>query len=421
MVFVGVQMFLAPVHGQDLNAWLDAIDDENPRVIAARAKWRAAEAMINQIAGLPDPMIGVDMMRDTSTRFSDYAALEYMVEQELPWFGRRGMARDVALLEAEAMGYEMLEVRRQVRATIVAATWDLWAARQSLEVAHEQVRLTEALAGSVRSRLEAGQAAQSDWLRVKIEAERLLNDAVTMERDVEVALARLNTQLNADPDTPRSTDIMPPLPEWNLSLQQLKDDTRQYSGILMATFWREMARDLARKSARLEQRPSLSFVVKARQFRESGSIEEYDTGVAMNFPWLWRGKYQARRAEAEADYRMASADLEAETSETLFEIQELYTEAESRLRTMRLYEEKILPSVRSMAESAREAYPAGMMSAMEMIDAQRMTLESEMIYLKEQAAYASAYAKLMAIAQPWTPDEFDFGLPLHEGGRSDEK
>lgn len=406
---------------QDLAGWLADIDEVNPSVVAARSKWEATRTMAKQSYGLPDPIIGMDMMRSESTRLSDYSELEYMVEQGLPWFGRRGVDREIARLEAEAVGFEMLEIRRQVRAKLTAAAWELWAARRSLLVAREQLQLTETLGESTRLRFEAGQASQMDWLRLQIETERLRNDVITMEREVDIALARLNSELDAEPLTPRSTDDMPPLPEWKASLQQLRENARQYRCILMATLWREKARDLARKSARLEQRPNFSIAVKARQFRETGSIVEYDTGIALNVPWLWRGKYQGRMAEAEAEYQRARADLKAETAATMRDIQEMYTEAESRLRNVRLYEEHILPKARALAESTRKAYPSGMMSSMEMIDAQRMALEAEMTWIKEQAAYAAAYAKLMAIAQPWSADEFDFGLPLNEGGIADEE
>jgi outer membrane protein TolC len=399
--------------GDSLADWLSSIDDFNPAVIAAHAKWRAAETMIDQALGWADPMIGVDVMRD-NTGFDDYAALEYMIEQEAPWPGRLRVVRDVAQLEAEAVGYEMLEVRRQVRAKITAATWDLWAARKSAGVVKENAELTSQLADVTRARLEAGQAPQTDWLRMQVELEKMRNEAVTMEREIDVAQARLNALLNAPPATFRATDEMPPLPELIGTIQQLQDDARKYCCILMATLWREMARDLARKSTRLEQRPNLAFRVEARQFRESGSIDEFDTGVLINFPWLWRGKYKARNAEAEADLAMARAELEDETAMTLTDIQEMYTEAEAKLRSVKLYETSILPQTRALADSSREAYPAGMMSAMELLDAQRMVQDALMTYYRESAAYAGAHAKLNAIAQPWTPDEFDTGLPLHQ-------
>jgi outer membrane protein TolC len=413
LAFTACTYCCVPAFSDSLPDWLDSIDEVNPSVVAARAKWKAAEAMVNQAAGWDDPMLGVEVMRD-NTQFSDYMNLAYMVEQAVPWPGRLRMVRGVAQLEAEAIGYEMLEVRRQVRAKITAATWALWAARKSAEVVKENVELTSQLTEVTRARLEAAQAPQTDWLRMQVELEKIRNEAVTMEREIDVAQARLNALLNAPPGTFRATDEMPPLPELIGTIPQLQDDARQYNGIRMATLWREKARDLARKSTRLEQRPNFAFRVEARQFRETGSIDEFDTGVLINFPWLWRGKYKARNAEAEADLAMVRAELDEETAMTLTDIQEMYTEAEARLRSVKLYETSILPQTRALADSSREAYPAGSMSAMELLDAQRMVQDALMTYYRESAAYVAAHAKLFVIAQPWTPDEVDTGLPLHQ-------
>lgn len=226
-------------------------------------------------------------------------------------------------------------------------------------------------------------------------------------------LAMLNGLLNEPPDTFRSTDVMPELPELSGSVEQLQEDARMYCCILMAAVWRELAKDRARDSARLESRPNLSVRVEARQFEESGSVDEIDTGVFMNIPWLWGGKYKGRRAEAEAERNMAKAMLDEEVAMTLAEIQEIYSDAESRLRTMKLYEDTILPRSRNLADTSRESYQSGKMTAMELLDAQRMVQDALMTWYEETAAYASSHALLMSIARPWTPDEFATGLPLH--------
>ncbi|HMP90989.1 MAG TPA: TolC family protein [Kiritimatiellia bacterium] len=407
--------FSTSTHADNIQTWLDDVDESNPSVIAARQRWLAAKAMVSQASSLPDPMIGFNVERN-NTRFTDYMGFEYMFEQEVPWPGRLRVDREIARLEAEAVGFELLEVRRQTRAKITSEAWNLWAARKSRNLMREQEQLAASLVDTAQARLESGQVGQVEVLRLQIESERIRNQVITMEREVDVALARLNSLLNDDPQTFRSTEEMPTLPEFTMSLQQLQENARLYCCILMATLWREMARDLERKSARLEQRPDVVLRIEARQFRDSGNVEEYDTGVAFSFPWLWQGKYRGRKAEAEAEYLMAQAMLEEETAMTLTDIQEMYTDAENKLRNLRLYEEIIIPRTRALAETSREAYISGSLSVMEVIDAQRMLLDAWMNFYQESAAYAGAFARLMATAQPWAVDEFDFGLPLHMEG-----
>jgi len=395
-----------------LEAWLQEIDQTNAAVKAAYSRWQAAKALTPQASGWSDPVAGVDFDRD-NTRFADYTMIEYMLEQELPWPGNTGLAAEIAGIEAEARGFEYLEIRRQARAKIITATWELWANQQARLIMKEQLNLISALEQSEQARMESGQASQASWLRLRIERDTMANTLATMEREVDVARAKLNAELNADPSTPRPDIPMPGIPVLDVTVEKLQEDARKYCCILMATLWRERASDLARTAARREQRPVVSLKVDARQMRDSGRIEEIDTGIAFNFPWLWNGKYSARRAEAEADYQMASAELQKEINMTLVDIQEMFTMAETRRRNIQLHEESILPNTRTLAASSRESYATGMMPAMEMIDAQTMLLEAEMNYLKEKAAFAEAHAKLMAIAQPWTPEEIATGLPVH--------
>jgi len=401
------------VRAGSLDEWLNAVDHDNPTVKAAWARWQAAKAMTPQAGGgYPDPLIGVDVERD-NTSMDDYMNLEYLLEQEIPWPGRLGVDREVAKLESEAVGFEYLEIRRKTRAKIISATWSLWKVRKAQETLRENLLLTGQLESITLSGLEAGMSSQTDLLRVQVEKDKLENELKTMVQEERSMLAMLNGLLNEPLDTYRPTDDMPELPELSGSVEKLQDDARMYCCILMAAVWREFAKDRARDSARLESRPNFSVRVEARQFEESGSIDEIDTGIFMNIPWLWGGKYKGRRAEAEADRNMAKAMLDEEVAMTLAEIQEIYSEAESRLRTMKLYENTILPRTRKLADTSRESYLSGKMSAMELLDAQRMVQDALMTWYAETAAYASSHALLTSIAQPWTPDEFATGLPLH--------
>ena len=223
----------------------------------------------------------------------------------------------------------------------------------------------------------------------------------------------MNRLLDAEPGTPRDTTQEPPLPPFDQSLETLQEHARQFCCILMATLRRTEAAAAAIQSARLEGRPTLQFRVEARQFKDGNGIDEYDTGVFMNFPWLWRGKYKAMAAEAAAERSVAEADYEEEVNMTLFEVQDLHTMAENRLRTLKLYEDTLVPRARELVASSRQAYEAGRMAALELLDAQRMLQEALMDLYAAKAGFATAVASLQSIAAPWSPEELATGLPPH--------
>jgi outer membrane protein TolC len=145
--------------------------------------------------------------------------------------------------------------------------------------------------------------------------------------------------------------------------------------------------------------------VEARQFNGSGGIDEVDTGVFLNLPWPWHGKYGAMAAEAEASRRMAEAELAEEKNATLLEVRDLYAHAESARLNMLAYQEAILPRARQLVESAGAAYAAGGASYLELTEAEQALRAAELGYFRTKAEYGKKVAALESIAAPWDADE----------------
>lgn len=394
----------------------DSLDDlvarameNNPEVQAALSNWQASQKKAGIVSGLPDPMLGADVERD-STALDEYMGVEYMAEQEFPWFGKRGADRRVAELEAQAAGFEYLEKRRDIHAEVVSKAWKLWAATTSLEALQQIRDLSAQTEKLLAARQEAGQATQAEALQVRITALKLANELAMAERELKVARAELNALLNYDPEKPRPVPENMELPQSDAKLEDLLNQARKYSAILMAALRREEAREAAVKAVKLENRPMISLRVEARQFEESGSIDEVDTGIFLKFP-LWQSKYRAMTAEAVSEAEMATADFDVELNMTLLEIQEHYAEVENHLATYQLYESEIVPRALEIVEASSEAYRTGGMEAMGLLMAQQTYQEAIITLYKEKAAYAAAHAALFSIASPWNEAEKATGLP----------
>lgn len=397
---------------ETLHEWLAGADETNPEIRAALQRWESAKASALRSAGWADPMVGFDLERMT-TRLSDVDGIEYMVQQDLPWFGKRKADLAAAQLQAEVVGFAYLETRRLVHSRITAAFWALWESRQRLSLARESLRVAEQTDSIAQARQAAGQAPQTDLLRARMETLRLSNEVVSVENRIGVALANLNALLNAPPSTPRATDAPPPLPAFEQSLEQLQESATMYCCTLVGAIRRKEAAAAMLRAARLEARPMTSARVEARQM-DGGGIEEVDTGIFLTVPFVSRSKYKALLAATQAEVSMAEAELEAEIQETLAMVQRLYTEAEEHHRTVRLYETLLVPQARALVASSIEAYQAGTLSALELLDAQVMYQDAMLALQSETAAYASTHAELTAQSAPWTDEELATGLPPHE-------
>ena len=398
------------VAADPLEDWLNKAMEQNQQIIAARQAWEAAKERAPQARSFDDPMVGVEFMRMDSTRFDDYDTTEVMVSQRLPWFGKRRARIDTADRGAEVAGFRYLEKRRDVRARLTTAYWQLWVAQRAVEINRENLELLTQFEKIARARYEAGQGLQADVLRAQVERDRLETDLLTMKQDLEVAQARINRLLSEPVQTPREVSTTPAVPELPGMLTELYDRATTYNSMLRSMSRMIDAREAAVRSARLNYAPNFELRVMARQHDGQSGFQEYDTGVAINIPWLWRGKYDARVREARAELDQADAQYQDMVDRTFLNVREFHASADAGLRTVRLFEDVILPRTREFLDSTRAAYESGRVTLLELINAQRAWEDTHLAYERTRARYGADVAKLEEITQPWTEHEIESGL-----------
>ncbi len=170
-----------------------------------------------------------------------------------------------------------------------------------------------------------------------------------------MAAAAVNRLLSQPEDTPRSPPAEPRIPELNWTLDEALAAARVYCCLLIS-FQKEMASAAESvRAARLDRAPDFEFWVAAKQDRDGGDLRELDTGVGINIPWIWSGKYRAGERQARAELARAEAMLENEVDMLLLEIREIYTRAETAERTVKLYREVLIPRAGELVAASRAA------------------------------------------------------------------
>lgn len=394
----------------NLDTWIAQAWKSNPEIAAAREKWNGARERIARARAIDDPMVGADFERSDTTHFDTFTDIEWMVSQKVPWLGKLGARSNAAALEAQAVGFRYLEAGRDVIARVRIAYWNLWLTRRQIEVSRSNQTLLEQVESVARARYEAGSGTQADVLRAQVERARLKNELISLEQEAVVAQASLNRLLNEPLTTPRVADKPIPLPPLTRSLEELQEAARQYCCVLMAAQRQLEAKEAAVKVAKLEYAPDIEFRVEARQLNGKNGIQEYDTGVFLNFPWLWQGKYRAGVREARAGVHAAQAEFDNELSMTLLDIKEDYTKSEAGMRLVEQYEKTILPQAQLLVESTRASYEAGKATFLEWMDALRGQREFQIEADRARAQYGKDFARLEQNIEPWTPREIATGL-----------
>lgn len=405
--------FTAPTFAESLSFLIREGLQHNAALQAAQQQWQASTTRIRAARGLDDPMIGVTAERD-NTRFNDYMDLAYMVSQQFPAWGTRSARVAAATHQAEAEGLRFLDAGRALRATITESAWNLWLADRRLETTREIAQLADRLTDSVRARYEAGQAMSADLVRAQIEQARLNNEAVTFQREREIALATLNAQINADSSTPRLLDDLEAVETGLPPLSELMARAKESNCAVLAMERETEARQAMAQANRRERRPAIQINVEARQREGDSGIHAFDTGVAMNLPWIWGGKYNATIAGAEAERQLAAAALQDAQRASEQQITERHAQAENAQRTADVLKTTIVPLARQAVEQTQAAYTAGTGGLLDRIEAQRTLLESELDLHTAVAAGGIARARLDQLTAPFGDWEQSTGaLPEH--------
>lgn len=389
---------LAGARAQGTNS-LDALIEtalaNNPEITAAHRRWDAALQKIPQARALDDPMVGVDVERSGTTRLDTYSDNEWMISQNVPWFGKRdakgrveeGMARK-GEQEYRAKAFEITSMVKQ-------AYYDLWQAQRELELNARNQKLMEQFVGVTTAKYEVGKSSQADVLKANTELAKLKEAMFDVQREVEKARAELNQQLNRAPETPVEIEAGMPTPTVAFALPAALKLAAEQRPELLAVRLGELSSakaslDLAKK----EYMPDVQFRVEARQFNGQSGIQEYDTGVFMNFPWLQLGKRKAMVREAKLSVEQKQFDYEALQRKTAAEVKKLYDGMEVMHHHYELFIDKIIPQQRAAVEAAQASYETDKADFLDLLDAQRMLLDFEMQNLHHTAEFYRLAAEL---------------------------
>ncbi|MEP6765361.1 MAG: TolC family protein [Gemmatimonadaceae bacterium] len=347
----------------------------SPRVDAAAALARAAQARVSSASTLPDPQLQLGFMNRSLPSLAPMGVLgmtQLQLMQMIPTAGKLSLAGRVASAQASAARARVDDVRWEQRARVAMAFYEYYEADRAVGIALNTKRLLQDVATTARTMYTVGDGRQADVLRAQVEIARMTADVVrmgTMRVTMSARLvAALNTPLSATisarPELPALPDILPPLD----------------SLVLMAESYRPMIaagkEDLraAEASARLAAKeiwPDLQVGVQYAQQRGlMGTDHMGSLMIGATLPIFARRRQLQMREEGLAMQAMAQSDLAAMRADTRGRVLELYADF-TRARDLRvLYRTTVLPQAQASVTSSLAAYRVGDVNFMTLLDNQ---------------------------------------------------
>ena len=386
----------APAQAQDqlpgasIESLLEYARERNPEYSAMRLEAAAAAERVTPVAALPDPRLRVEL-RDI-TKFGEQSptlsptrvgSTRYLLMQDVPWFGKRDLKREIAGLDAEGARGQALGSWAELAARIKSAYAQLYSVYRSERYGREVLDLMERLERIARVRYAGGLAVQQDVVRAQVEQTGMRAELIALENERRQLQARMNALLARPAGAPLAEpgQLRPVPPPAQLEYATLEERVRARNPQLFTEGARIRLAEKNRELAYKNRYPDFTFGVSPIQYENA--IEEWELMVELNLPFQQASR-RAQQRESEAMLSASRARAEALSNQVLAELAEHLAGIEAARRTESLTAGSLLPQAELSFRAALAGYETGKIDFATLLDAQRQILQARLGRLKAE-------------------------------------
>jgi outer membrane protein TolC len=394
-------------------SWLlSQVRSNNASLKSVRAAWEAMEARIRPARAWEDPIVGVDLERNT-TQFADINDLEWTVAQEIPISGKNRLRGKIATAQAAVAQteWQRRDLDLTTRARVAFHRFANGYAQLALNRQNEN--LLRSVVEISRDKYALGKRTQSDVLMAETDLARVTEQRRDIEREILEVQSVLNTLMN---HMPQET-LPPPAPllfrDIALDLSRLQEMALEHRPNLRGLQKKIEAAEGQISLARRAWIPDPEIRLEARQYDGiGGGFQEYDTGIFFKIPWFNQGKYRGAISEARRNAESAAYELTALQSETLGMVRDQVTKIETFHHHYLIFKDRIVPLAGQTVDATQIAYSTDKATILELLAAQRSFQEAESTLQHHLTEYLNAIADLEAmIGEPVLRDSDRFKTP----------
>ncbi|MCH8020526.1 TolC family protein [candidate division KSB1 bacterium] len=384
-------------------ASLDMLVEEalqnNPEIKSAERRWLGSEQRPTQVSTLPDPMFSYSrFIESVETRVGPQENV-FTLSQRIPFPGKLGLKGKMAKQNALAEEQRYQATIRDVVFKVKQAYYDLYWVDRSIGILNQYLALLQDFTRVAEQKYATGQGIQANVLKSQVEISSTMERRFGFDKIRRGVAARINALLgrpqNSELATVSTIDTMRAnLDEAalvNLALSQREELRAVQAMIGKSEFMKSLAKreywpDLNLKANYIDVSKGVSTAPDAGK-------NAWSVMVGLNLP-IWLGKRNA--AVREADETISSNRLAYENLENQVkaEIKDFYYQVQITGRTLDLYEQGLIAQAESSLESSLASYRTGRLDFLNLLDAERMLLNLNLGYVKEQSSYQAQLAAL---------------------------
>jgi outer membrane protein TolC len=386
--------------GRTVDSLLEFARDRNPEYAAMQAEADAASERVTSAGALPDPRFRMEL-RDITRSGDQNPALSpgrvgstrYLLSQEIPWFGKRDLKREVAEFEGEGARGRALGTWSDIAARIKTTYAQWYYVHGNERLTREILDLMRRLEKIAQVRYSSGLAALQDVIRAQVEQTRLRGELVTLGTEQQQLHTRLNALLARPVAAPLAApERLRPLPAPALlDYAALEERLLARNPLLASEVSKLKAAEKSRELTYRNRYPD--FTIGAGPIQYQSAIREWEVMVEMNIP-LQQSARRAQERESEAMLAVARSRREASTNQVLAELAENLAGIEGARRIEALATDDLLPEAKLTFRAALAGYENGKLDFATLLDAQRQIRQARQDQIRAQAEGQARLAEI---------------------------
>jgi outer membrane protein TolC len=395
----------ATAHNWTLNELIDELKRSNPQLEQARQAYVAARFQVPQVSALPAPQFSLLEQANTGGPFdfnrnSDFFAYPTFTQPFL-WPGKRGLAGDIARLQAEVVGRQYDSLLIQLVAQLKLDFYQLMALKDELKFMNEDLQRLEQIKEVSKVRYANNAAAYVDFLNAQVSASSLENDRFALEKQIQQQVEQINNLLGHASQTVleiKDAETSPQLPA--MSLAELIELAQKTNPAATASDLQTQAAD---KSLALANRSFWpDFAISVGGYTDPSLVHPersrmYSVGVNINLPTWGFTKERAAVSQAQAQLDEARASETASLQQLDLSVANAYHGLETSLQQTRFTRERLLPEAQMAYRLALTGYGNnGGTAFSDLLTAQSSLHGTELSLIQAENTAVQAYISLAA-------------------------
>lgn len=394
LAWVSVTLAAEPLGATNLTlaAAVDLAVRDNAQLKSMRARWDAMQERPAQAGALPNPMFtygGMDMARGGD--WPDAGEKRFMVQQEFPGFGKRGLREGIAMKDAEVMQRELEFMTREVVMMVKESYFDLYAVQRVIAITREEEAVIRRMEKVAETMYATGERAQVDVLKAQAEITMLKQKLLELQVQETTLKAKLNTLLNRRANDPLGPAVSPPETGDIGNVDALFALAATNRPEVQAAQAQVERYELERKLMAKESVPDYKLGLEYRDMGASDDMVMFT--VSVDLP-VWRSKVRAGVREAEKMRAASEAAREAAERQSALDVQDAFFKLQTARRTLELYRAELIPQAEARFSASEVGYRAGKVDFMDLLESERFLLGAKTMAAMAEGAVGRQAARL---------------------------